>query len=80
MNTVVQLENLLGLAKELGYEVRYESLGGAGGGVCALGTRKLMLLDVGQTTADHLETVKDALQQDAAFRNEMLAPPQRKAA
>ena len=48
-------------ARRLGYEVREDWFDGAGGGVCQLRGRKLLLLDLAQTADEQLTTLLDAL-------------------
>jgi len=47
-----RLDTLLNLARELGIDIRSESLGGEGGGMCVLRGRRVLFVD---TSAD-LET------------------------
>ena len=44
-----RLDTLLNLARELGIEIRSESLGGEGGGMCILRGRRVLFVD---TSAD----------------------------
>ena len=64
MHTAETLEHALVLAKELGYEIRHDWLGGNGGGGCILRGRKLLLIDLALGTADQLEQVVGALRHD----------------
>ena len=64
MHTVEALQAALGLAEKAGYEVRYEWLGGGGGGACEVKGRKLLLLDVALGPREQLEIVLDALHRD----------------
>ncbi len=63
-NSVDQLETLLELAKDMGYEVRYESLGGIGGGTCEYGGRKCLFVDITLGVLDQLDAVSRALGND----------------
>lgn len=61
MHTVAQLREALRTARQLGYEVRQEWLGGAGGGACELRGRKILVLDLAMGPADQLHVVAEAL-------------------
>ena len=77
MHTVELLEEALGVARRLGYEVRQDWLGGNGGGHCLVRGRKWLLLDVAQTAGEQLEVVAEALRDEpgavAAARSRELA-------
>jgi len=64
MHTTETLEHALGLANQLGYDIRHDWLGGSGGGGCILRGRKLLLIDLALGTAEQLEQVIDALRHD----------------
>jgi hypothetical protein len=49
------------VARQLGYHIRQEWLGGAGSGHCLLRGRRVILLDLAQTPNDQLDAVRDAL-------------------
>jgi hypothetical protein len=66
MHTVEMLEQALDLAARLGYKVRQEWLGGAGGGGCEIAGRKVLFLDVAQGPADQLDQTLDTLRRDPA--------------
>ncbi len=61
MHTVAVLEEALGLAQRMGYEVRTESLGGVGGGGCEIRGRKCLFLDLDLGPRDQLEQVLNTL-------------------
>jgi hypothetical protein len=61
MRTVELLERALAAAKSLGYGVRHEYLGGAGGGACEFGGRKWIFVDLALSTEEQLEQVIAAL-------------------
>lgn len=56
MHTAQLLKEALLLAQRLGYEVRFELLGGSGG-ACELKGRKWLFLDLATTPAEQLQTV-----------------------
>ena len=64
LSTVEQLDVLIELAKDMGYEVRHEVLGGAGGGRCEIGARKLLFIDLSLGTIEQLESVSRSLSAD----------------
>jgi hypothetical protein len=61
MHTVELLREAVEAARQLGYEVRQDWLGGNGGGHCLVRGRKWLLLDLAQTAGEQLEVVTDAL-------------------
>jgi hypothetical protein len=65
MHTVELLQEALEAAKQLGYEVRQDWLGGNGGGHCLVRGRKWLLLDLAQTPGEQLDVVTDALRGEA---------------
>jgi hypothetical protein len=71
MHTVETLQAALRLAERAGYQVRYEWLGGSGGGGCEVKGRKLLLVDLALGPQEQLEIVLDALRRDPAIGNEV---------
>jgi hypothetical protein len=63
-SSVEQLDILLELAKDMGYEVRYESLGGVGGGTCEYAGSKCLFVDITLGLLDQLDSVSRALGND----------------
>jgi hypothetical protein len=61
MHTVELLQEAVEAARQLGYEVRQDWLGGDGGGHCIVRGRKWLLLDVAQTPDEQLDVVTEAL-------------------
>ena len=55
MDPQTQLESLLDLLIRLGVEVRREKLGGSGGGLCRLRSRRVFFLDLDLDRAGQLE-------------------------
>lgn len=64
MHTVELLEQAVRTARQLGYTVRQEWLGGAGGGACEVRGRKFLFLDVTASPVDQLDQVLDALRKE----------------
>ncbi len=61
MHTVDMLDQALHLAGRLGYQVRYEWLGGNGGGGCELRGQKVLFMDLALAPDDQLDQVLDTL-------------------
>lgn len=66
MSKVERLEETLRSLRRLGYQVRQEWLGGEGSGACELRGRKLLFLDLAQSSDDQLEAAEAALREAAA--------------
>ena len=60
MDSVQALEEALDLAKQLGFEVREDSFGGAGG-ACRIRGRKCLFVELNQSTRERLTLVLTAL-------------------
>ena len=67
MNSAENLDKLLEFARRQGYCVRHDWFGGAGGGICEFSGRKWLFVDVGLSTADRLEQVRQALAAEPGF-------------
>ncbi|HMP77893.1 MAG TPA: hypothetical protein PKD54_00435 [Pirellulaceae bacterium] len=67
MKTVEQIETLLELAETAGYRIRYEVLGGVGGGICEFGGNKWLFVDLSLGPMDRLEQVRAALRTDPSL-------------
>lgn len=67
MHTIATMERLIALAETMGYEVRYENLGGVGGGRCAWGRRKCLFLDLALNPIEQLEQLRAALLEDPSL-------------
>ena len=66
MHTVELLDEGLAAARQLGYRIREEWLGGNGGGSCVLRGQKWLFLDLALDAADRLALVAQALSTDPA--------------
>jgi len=64
MHTVEMLEQALSLVAQLGYQVRQESLGGAGGGECEVKGRKIYFLDLDLGPDEQLEQLLEMLRRE----------------
>jgi hypothetical protein len=64
MHTVKLLEEAIGLAERIGYQVRTEWLGGSGGGGCEFNGCKWIFLDLALGPLDQFEQVLDALRRE----------------
>jgi hypothetical protein len=74
VHTVELLEEALAVARQLGYGIRQEWLGGGGGGGCEIRGSKWLFLDLAVDTDDQLEQALDALRHDPAIRSVALSP------
>ena len=64
MHTVEMLERCCEVARQLGYQIRHEWLGGSGGGACEFGGRKWIFIDLALNADEQLVQVTQALQQE----------------
>lgn len=67
MHTVEMRERMIRLAEELGYTVRQEWLGGAAGGLCEFGGRRVIFLDLALSAVEQLDQLATALADDPAI-------------
>jgi hypothetical protein len=74
MHTVDLLQQVLALAKQLGYTVRMEDLGGEGGGICEFGGKRWLFVDLAASTIDQLRRSCDALRLDPQLASVTLTP------
>lgn len=65
MSSVERLEQALRKLRRQGYEVRQEWLGGQGSAACVLRGRKLLFLDLAQSTDEQIDAVEEALREKA---------------
>jgi hypothetical protein len=61
MSMIEQIDQLVEIAQQLGYRVRYDYFGGTGGGVCEFSGNKWLFLDLALTSAEQLEQLLAAL-------------------
>ena len=64
MHTVELLEQCCEVARQLGYQIRHEWLGGSGGGACEFGGRKWIFVDLALNADEQLVQVTAVLQQE----------------
>ncbi|MBN2291570.1 MAG: hypothetical protein JXM70_04040 [Pirellulales bacterium] len=74
MHVVDVLEDSLRLAKQIGYRIRQEWLGGSGGGGCEIRGQKCLFLDLSLGPDEQLDQVLDTLKHDPALA-EIEIPP-----
>ncbi len=67
MHVVDALEDSLRLAKQIGYRIRQEWLGGSGGGGCEIRGQKCLFLDLSLGPDEQLDQVLDTLKHDPAL-------------
>ncbi len=60
--TIRQLDAFIELARVQGFEIRYELLGGSGGGICRIKGKPCLFLDVSCGPAEQLEMIENCLQ------------------
>ena len=61
MHTVELLDEAVEVARQLGYQIRQDWLGGAGSGHCLVSGQRMLLLDLAQSPHEQLLAVRDAL-------------------
>lgn len=74
MHTAELLQEALDVARQCGYEVRQDWLGGDGGGHCLVRGRKWLLLDMAQSADEQLDVVADALRGELATARVGMSP------
>lgn len=61
MSVVEQFEQLIEIAQQLGYRIRYDYFGGTGGGACEYGGTRWLFVDLGMSSVDRLEKLQAEL-------------------
>jgi len=61
MRTVEKFDEVIRLARQQGFEVRFENLTGNGGGLCQFGGKNWLFIDLTQSVTEQLETIEQAL-------------------
>ena len=67
MSTIEQIDQLVDIAEQLGYRVRYDYFGGNGGGICECSGNKFLFLDLALTPIEQLEQLQIALANEPNF-------------
>lgn len=62
-----QVESWLETARQLGYRVRYDHFGGAGGGVCEFGGQKWIFMDVSLASCEQLSLLEESIPKDPLY-------------
>lgn len=65
MHLVDAMDKVLRLAKQAGYRIRQEWLGGSGGGGCEIRGQKFLFLDISLAPAEQFEQAVETLKNDA---------------
>lgn len=63
MHTVDRLEQALNQVRQLGYQVRFEWMGGQGGGICEFKGQKWLFVDLALGHLEQLNQVVEALRE-----------------
>ena len=79
MHTVELLDQALRLAERLGFIVRQEWLGGAGGGGCEIKGQKHFFVDLALSPAEQLDQVAQAIRTAQPIESLPLSPELRRA-
>ena len=66
LSLFAQLEQLIQIARQTGFEVRYEDLGGRGGGVCEFGGKRWLFIDLAVSAEESWDVLQAALNQAIA--------------
>ena len=61
MSIIQQIDQLVDIAEQLGYRIRYDYFGGTGGGVCEFSGNKWLFLDLALSSAEQLDLLKITL-------------------
>jgi hypothetical protein len=77
MDSVQALEEALGVARRLGFDVREDSLGGAGG-ACRLRGQKFLFLELNLSVRERLALVLDALRAEPDIEQLEVSPTLRR--
>lgn len=78
MHTLELLEQALSVAEKMGYRIRHEWLGGAGGGACEFAGQRWIFVDLALQADEQLEQVTEALKSDPGIHVEPVGPELRR--
>jgi hypothetical protein len=65
MHTVEAMDDAVATAQRLGFHIRFDYLGGHGGGDCEIRGQKWIILDLAASPSDQLAQLLDAIQREA---------------
>ena len=65
MHTVELLDEALGIAGCLGYQIRQEWLGGSGGGGCEIAGKKWIFVDLALNPTEQFDQVVEAIRSES---------------
>ena len=65
MHTVDAMEDAVAAARRLGFNIRFDFLGGGGGGDCEIRGQKWIFIDLAQSPTEQLAQLLDAIQREA---------------
>ena len=66
MSIISQLDQSIEVARQQGYDVRFDWFGGTGGGVCQVNGKKVLFIDLAITPIEQLEVVRSSIENDPA--------------
>jgi hypothetical protein len=65
MHTVEAMDDAVAAARRLGFHIRFDYLGGSGGGDCEFGGQKWIFIDLALNPTEQLAVLLDAIQREA---------------
>ena len=78
MHTVELIEEALKLAAGLGYQIRTEWLGVAGGGDCEINGQKWIFIDLAMSPTEQLDELVETLRREPAAATQITCPKLRR--
>ncbi|EMI45848.1 MULTISPECIES: hypothetical protein [Pirellulaceae] len=67
-NVLQRLQRMTRIARQFGFEIRGEPLGGAGSTWCEIRGRRILFLDLSQPAAEQAIAIREILDETAAIR------------
>lgn len=67
-NVLQRLDRMAKIARNHGFEIRGEPLGGAGSTWCEIRGRRILFLDISQPAAEQALAIRDILEETASVR------------
>jgi len=80
MSTIEKIDQLVKVAEELGYKVRYDYFGGTGGGICEFSGNKYLFIDLALTSPEQLELLEETLANEPLLSTIEIEPAQNRRA